>query len=203
MRCAAYVANLAGGIGLKSGLTRDVVFVGLVWDHGIARRSAKLEIGTQGTNILALGGGFSGILFANGIWIMPQRIVFSSSSGHLEAISRIVCILPHLFMHLSIHISDRVGATTKNTIEVWGSGTQPTVATHISLTVPRGRAQGSGAFHALGIAQDDLSLKNMLVFREEVRVADFGSAFAAVDFLRPPEAAPLTTAYARSPEAWL
>ena len=43
----------------------------------------------------------------------------------------------------------------------------------------------------------------MLVFREEVRVADFGSAFAAVDFLRPPEVAPLTTAYARSPDAWL
>ena len=62
MHFAWYVRTLAVGIGL----TRDVVIVGLVWDHGIARRSASSKIGREGTNILALGGGLRGLWFAIG-----------------------------------------------------------------------------------------------------------------------------------------
>ena len=57
--------------------------------------------------------------------------------------------------------------------------------------------------HSKDMTHGDLSLKNMLVFREQVKVADFGSAFWAKDFLLPERVAPLTTGYARSPEAWL
>ena len=71
------------------------------------------------------------------------------------------------------------------------------------LRLVRGAATGLTHLHGLGITHGDISLKNLLLSRGTLKIADFGTAHTAHGFIVPPGWGGIATAYARPPELFL
>ena len=71
------------------------------------------------------------------------------------------------------------------------------------LRLVRGAAAGLAPFHGLGIIHGDITLKNLLLSRGALKIADLGIAHTAHGFIVPPGWGGITTAYARPPELFL